>query len=186
MHVLVVGTGAIAAAHLPTWISWVRAIQPEADLRIVITRSATRFVSAEALRVLGDCEVVVDQWESVPRHYRAFHVETAEWADVTLVYPATMAFLTRFSIGMTDTPALLTLQCSEKPVVIAPSLPSGTAGSPIVAQHLATLQERKHVTVLPTVSGFSVGTGERTPGAPVPFQQAWKEVERVWKGTTSP
>ncbi|MCX4880360.1 flavoprotein [Streptomyces sp. NBC_00847] len=185
MHVLVVGTGAIAAAHLPTWISWVRAVQPEVDLRIMVTKSATRFVSAEALRVLGDCEVILDQWDCVPNHYRAFHVETAEWADATLVYPATMNFLTRFSIGMTDTPALLTLQCSEKPVVIAPSLPSGAAGSPLIAQHLTTLKERKHVTVLPTVSGFSVGTGERTPGAPVPFPQAWEELGQVWQRTVA-
>ncbi|PBC64023.1 hypothetical protein BKI49_09970 [Streptomyces sp. Tue6028] len=181
MHVLVVGTGAIAAAHLPTWISWVRTVHPEVQLRIVVTRNATRFVSTEALRVLGDCEVIEDQWESIPGHYRAFHVEIAEWADATLVYPATMNFLTRFSIGMTDTPALLALQCTEKPVVVAPSLPTGAAGSPPVTRHLATLEAARNVTVLPTVNGFSVGTGGKTPGAPVPFPQAWEELHTTWR-----
>ncbi|MFF1279600.1 flavoprotein [Streptomyces sp. NPDC058299] len=181
MKVLVVCTGAIAAAHLPTWISWTRAAHQGVELRIVVTKSAARFVSVEALRVLGDCEVILDQWESIPSHYRAFHVEITAWADAVLVYPATRNFLTRFSVGMTDTPALLALQCGKKPIVVAPSLPSGIVETPLLAQHLATLLEMEHVSVLPTVSGFSVGTGEDSPGAPVPFPQAWEELCRLWQ-----
>ncbi|MFF0783267.1 flavoprotein [Streptomyces sp. NPDC003720] len=173
---LLVGTGSIAVSSLPIWVSWARRSNPEVELKILLTRSATRFVSAEALRVLGGCEVIEDSWESLPKHYGAFHVEMAEWADSVLVYPATTNFVTKFAQCITDSPALLTVQCTEKPVVVAPSLPAGCAGNPYVTDLLSALDARKNVTVLPTVSGLSVGNGEDTPGAPSPFSAAWSVV----------
>ncbi|MBA4864770.1 hypothetical protein H1V43_26145 [Streptomyces sp. PSKA54] len=178
---LLIGTGAIAVSSLPVWVPWARKTNPEIELKILLTRSATRFVSDEALRILGKCEVIEDCWESLPKHYGAFHVEMAEWVDSVLVYPATTNFVSKFSQCITDSPALLTVQCTDKPVVVAPSLPAACVRNPYVMSHLSALGERDNVTVLPTVSGLSVGTGDETPGAPSPFSDAWSVISAAGK-----
>ncbi|MFD8953736.1 flavoprotein [Streptomyces xanthophaeus] len=182
-RLLLYGTGAIGVALLPAYVTWLRAVAPELELRILLTHSASRFVSDRALRVIGDCETRIDQWDAFDDRGGPPHLELAAWPDVVLVYPATTHFVSRFSLGLADTPGLLMLQCTRAPVVVAPSLPAGCVDNDVVNGHLAALATRRGVTVLPTSSGPSVATGTATPGAPAAFPEAWKEVQRIWPRT---
>lgn len=102
-RVLIVGTGALGVAFLPFWINWLGNAHPEDEIRVALTRSALRFVSADAIAVLSGKEVFIDDWSEfsgvdVP------HVELARWADLVLVHPATLHFVSRLALGITDTP----------------------------------------------------------------------------------
>lgn len=176
-RLLLVCTGAVHVALLPTWATWLRASYPALDVRTVITRSAERFVSRAALTAIGGGEVLLDAWPDGPQP-GALHVELAEWADAVAVYPATMNFVSRFALGITDTPVTLALQCTRAPVAIAPALPPGGQDSDAYKGHLATLETRGSVTLVPPVPGRSVTTGREDGAAPPPLPVVLDRLER--------
>ncbi|MFF8987685.1 flavoprotein [Streptomyces globisporus] len=171
-RILVVGTGALGVAFLPFWINWLGNSFPEMEKRVALTRSACRFVSPDAVAVLSGKEVFIDDWNAfsgvdVP------HVEIAEWADLILVHPATLNFVGRFALGVADTPLMVALQTTRALVGVAPSLPPGALGSPVVQGHLAALRERPGVVLAPTIPARSARTGEVEDGGSAPLNELY-------------
>ncbi|MFI6507785.1 flavoprotein [Streptosporangium sp. NPDC050855] len=165
-RLLVIGTGAIAAMYLPFWLNWLTTAYRDLEVQVVLTTSAERFVSAQALSVLVRREVVPDRWPEETRP-DALHVRLAEWSDSVVVYPACVNFISRLALGLADTPALLMLQCTSAPIAVAPSLPPGALDNPTLQRHLATLAERRNVVVSPVQAVPSLTTGRRdAAGAP--------------------
>ncbi|AWL87154.1 peptide terminal cysteine decarboxylase LxmD [Streptomyces globisporus] len=171
-RILVVGTGALGVAFLPFWINWLGNSFPDMEKRFALTRSACRFVSPDAVAVLSGKEVFIDDWNAfsgvdVP------HVDIAEWADLILVHPATLNFVGRFALGVADTPLMVALQTTRALVGVAPSLPPGALGSPVVQGHLAALRERPGVVLAPTIPARSARTGEVEDGGSAPLNELY-------------
>lgn len=157
-RLLLIGTGAVGVAFLPFWLHWLRTAYPDLDTRVLVTRSAERFVTRTALTVYGGRAVSSDEWPSEPE-VGARHVELAEWADAVAVYPCTLHFLARLALGLADTPAMLALQCTRAPVALAMSLPPGGWDSAATTAHRRALSERANVLVVPPRPGVSLTTG---------------------------
>ncbi|WP_407287374.1 flavoprotein [Streptomyces sp. BP-8] len=157
-RLVVVGTGSIGVMHLPFWLNWLRLAHPGIQTRAVVTRSATRFVTRQALTSVTGHPVREDVWPEEPEPV-GLHVELAEWAEAIAVYPATLHFVGRFALGLADTPTLLAAQCATVPVGIAPALPPGGAQSAAYMTHLKALEGRRNVVVAPPERGPSTGTG---------------------------
>ena len=72
-----------------------------ADVRIVMTRSATEFITPLTMQALSRHPVHLDllnpDTESVMGH-----IELARWADLILIAPASANFLARFASGHGD------------------------------------------------------------------------------------
>ncbi len=169
-RVLVVGTGALSVSFLPFWINWLGNTFPEMEKRVVLTRSARRFVSADAISALCARDVVTDDWnEAAPG--ATPHVDLARWPDLVLVHPATLHFLGRYALGLADTPLLCALQSTSALVGVAPSLPPGAQSKPVVRGHLEALRSRPGVVVAPTVPAVSASTGEREDGGAMPLSE---------------
>jgi phosphopantothenoylcysteine decarboxylase / phosphopantothenate---cysteine ligase len=175
-RLLIVGSGSVNVALLPFWVQWLTAGYPALRTRVVLTRTAERFVSRAALAALTHADVVPDAWPEEPTA-QARHVELAEWADAVAVYPATLHFLARYALGLADTPALLALQCTAAPVVVAPALPPGGWQSPAVTAHVAALNQRPNVVIAPPRPGPSVTTGRNDGWSPAPFPTALRFLE---------
>ncbi|MFF5439206.1 flavoprotein [Streptomyces achromogenes] len=173
-RLLLVITGSAAASGMPQWLTWIRAAYPELRLKVVMSPSARRFVTPLSLALRLDEEVAVDAWEECDR---ARHIEHAEWAEAALVYPATFHFTARLALGLADSPALLTLQCTEAPVAIAPSLPPGGLDSPAFRSHWAALAARPQVVLVPPVQGHSLTTGREDSWVPPPLPDALRRLE---------
>ncbi|WP_327190781.1 flavoprotein [Streptomyces xinghaiensis] len=169
-RLLVVGTGSVAAAHLPFWAGWLRGAHPHLATRFVLTRSAERFVTREALTAIGGAPVLRDRWPDEPQE-SAPHVDLAQWPQAVVVHPATFHCVARLALGLADTPVLLALQCTSAPVVVAPALPPGGAESPAYAEHLRRLAGRPGVTVVPPHPGRSTTSGRREAWAPAAFPE---------------
>ena len=168
-RLLYIGTGSLTVTHMPFWLNWLSIAYPDLKLRLVVTRSAERFVTRAALAPLaGGGEVLLDVWPERPAP-TALHVELAEWAEVVLVYPATLHYLARLAVGLADTPSLLAVQCTTAPVVVAPTLPPGAAASPVYRRHVAALAERPNVRVVPPVPAVSATTGRPDAAAAPPL-----------------
>ncbi|WP_369192349.1 flavoprotein [Streptomyces sp. R08] len=165
-NLLLVATGSISVAYLPASLTWLRLTYPQICTRVVVTRSAERFVSREALSAITGNEVYLDTWPQGSRS-EALHVEWGQWAHATVVFPATYHFVARLALGLADSPALLAVQCGRGFVGIAPALPPGGWESPAMAGHVAALRRRPRTVVADPLPARSWTTGRddawRTP-----------------------
>ncbi|MEV0583887.1 flavoprotein [Nonomuraea sp. NPDC050310] len=167
-RLLIVITGALSAAFIPGWLSWLRAGYPGLVVRPVATRSAQRFVTLDALSTLCGQPAVSDEW---PAHVgvEAPHVEMSNWPDAILVYPASLNFLARLALGLGDTPAMLALQCTPAYIGLAPSLPPHGLDSPAYLDHRAVLERRPNIVIAPPRPGLSISTGRHDASVAAPL-----------------
>jgi len=92
-----------------------------ADVRVIMTENATRFVTPLTLQALSANPVRVSLWDEA--HEAAMgHIELARWADAILIAPASADLLARLAAGMADD--LLSTLClaSEAPLLLAPAM----------------------------------------------------------------
>lgn len=174
-RLLVIITGSINAAFAPQWAALLRSLRPELELRIVVTPSAEHFVTRTAISVIGQTSAMLDEWDGKPRP-GSMHTALAKWAEAIVIYPATFHYIARLSLGLADTPSLLAAQCTQAPIVVAPSLPPDGWESPAFAEHLRRLSGRPNVSVITPLRGFSFTTGEDNGYHPPPFAQMLEEL----------
>ncbi|MFI2370943.1 flavoprotein [Streptomyces sp. NPDC018833] len=177
-RVLFVGTGAIGVMFMPMWVNWLRTAYPAVELRTMVTRSAERFVTRTALTAFAGDEVLRDVWPDEPE-VGARHVELAQWPDAVVVHPATFHFVSRLALGVADTPLMLALQCTQAPIAVAPALPPSGVESFAYRQHVAALEQRPNVTVVPPQPGFSVTTGRMDAAVATPLPEVVPALERL-------
>lgn len=164
-RLLLIASGSSAAVFLPFWMNWLSFSYRDLECQIVLTRSAQRFVTRQALTGLGPREVFEDSW-SEEAQTMALHTRLAQWPDAIAVYPATMHFISRLALGVADTPAMLALQCTNAPVGIAAALPPGGWDSAAMARHRKELSMRRNVALMAPVAGRSMTTGRHDGNQP--------------------
>lgn len=91
-----------------------------AEVRVVMTPNATRFVGAATFSGISGKPAIVDLWD--PSYPGEVHVELGRWADAIVVAPATASLLARAASGMADDALLATLSCARGPVIYAPAM----------------------------------------------------------------
>ncbi|MBK9284622.1 MAG: bifunctional phosphopantothenoylcysteine decarboxylase/phosphopantothenate--cysteine ligase CoaBC [Sphingobacteriaceae bacterium] len=141
-------TGGIAAykcAHL------VRLLKKQnAEVRVIITKSASDFVTAKTLSVLSGHEVISDFYSSI--NVWNNHVALAEWADLLLIAPLTANSLAKMANGQCDNVLLATyLSCRNK-CMVAPAMDLEMYKHPTTIENLKKLSVY-HVDIIPAESG---------------------------------
>nr|WP_244320258.1 MULTISPECIES: flavoprotein [Streptomyces] len=165
-RLLVVTTGSAFATGMPYWVDWLRLSYPELEIKLVLSRTAQRFVTRQALagRLHRHGEVLLDEWPE--NEATARHVELAEWAQGVVVYPATFHFTARLALGLADSPMLLACHCTRAPVAFAPALPPGGLESAAFQAHWAALATRPNIVLVPPRPGVSLTTGRSDAWVP--------------------
>ncbi|HZD18106.1 MAG TPA: bifunctional phosphopantothenoylcysteine decarboxylase/phosphopantothenate--cysteine ligase CoaBC [Actinomycetota bacterium] len=110
-----------------------------ASVRVVMTRSAERFVGPATFAALSDHRVYTDVFD-LPE--RVLHVELARSVDVVVVAPATANVIAKLASGVADDLLTSTLLETPAPLVLAPAMHSGMWEHPATQANLATLVER--------------------------------------------
>src|SRR5690625_4396161 len=154
-RLLLVASGAVSAMHMPFWLNWLEHGYPDLEVKLVLTRSAERFVSRESLGLLVENEALPDRWPETNGGEGALHIALKEWHDCALVFPACLNYLSRMAQGAADSPSLLALQCSSAPIVVAPSVPQGALDNPIVTANLDRLRLRPNLRLAPKIARAS-------------------------------
>ena len=110
-----------------------------ADVHVVMTASAARFVGADTFAALTGNPVHASLWEEPGT---VLHVQLAHEADVALVAPATAHTIAKLAHGMADDLLSATLLEADVPLVIAPAMHTGMWQHPATRGNVATLEER--------------------------------------------
>ena len=165
--VVVLGvTGSIAAFKTPHIVS--RLASLGANVIVVMTENATRFVAPLTFETLSGNEVVVSMWpetkvgvaeleEAVSGTDRLRHVALAEAADLAIVAPATANIIGKMVGGIADDFLSTELMAMTCPVLVAPAMNVNMLESDAVTENLATLRERGVVIVEPEEGRLASG-----------------------------
>lgn len=145
-------TGSIAAYKA---VGLLRSLMREgATVDVVMTQSATKFVTPLTFEVLSGRPVSTDLFEA---HQEMKHLSLPEQADAVLVAPVTANFLAKAAVGIGDdllSTMLLTAQC---PLVFAPAMDGGMWNHQTVVDHVRTLRARGVLVVEPEEGSLASG-----------------------------
>jgi phosphopantothenoylcysteine decarboxylase/phosphopantothenate--cysteine ligase len=159
--VLVCVTGGIAAYKVPFVVRSLAELG--ADVRVVMTRSAARFVGEQTFAALSGNDVYTDMFgERGGRGGSVPHVELARSADLVVVAPATANSLAKMALGLADDlfgNVMLTVRC---PVLVAPAMHTEMWEHDATQEHMATLRARGVHVVGPESGALS--SGDTGPG----------------------
>lgn len=176
-NLVLISTGSISSMYLPAWLHWLGAAAPEIKTRVILTKNAIGFVGMDALGAFSELPVEVDEWGPSPRS--AKHVELSDWADAYVIHPATMNFVSRLSSGLCDSPALLSIQGSRAPVVVAASAPPGFTSGYVWPRYVAELGQRPNIHLLAPEEGVSAGDQSREGSPPKAFPTVLEYLDRL-------
>lgn len=174
-RVALVLTGSAMTQVMPYWIDWARMSAPDTDFRVVARDSVYRFVTRHSLESRLRGRVVADRWED---EILAAHVELAEWADLILIYPATLDYASHLAHGITDSPSLLAALSTPARVCIAPALPPRSRGNAIVETTLELLRGPANFTLIDPVPGPSESSDSALAWVPPPFPAVLRRLEQ--------
>ncbi len=156
-RVLVGVTGGIAAYKAAYLVRLL--VQAGAQVQVVMTPSATRFVGPATFEALTGRPVPLDVFEHPER---VMHVRLAHEADLAIVAPATANTLAKLALGLAGDLLSSTLLEARCPLVVAPAMHTGMLENPATSEHLRTLAGRG-ATIVGPASG-ALAAGDEGPG----------------------
>ncbi len=165
-NVVLCVTGGIAAYKAADLTSKLR--HEGATVKVLMTESATKFISPMTFETLSSNRVVVDVFD---RNFvfEVEHVALAKAADVFVIAPATANVIAKIAHGIADDMVTTTLLATKAPVVVAPAMNTGMFDNPVTQENLSTLRRRGVHIVEPASGRLACGdTGRgKLPDTPV-------------------
>jgi phosphopantothenoylcysteine decarboxylase/phosphopantothenate--cysteine ligase len=118
-RVLLGVTGGIAAYKSPDLVR--RLIERGADVQVVMTAAAQRFVSPMTFQAVSGRPTRSDLWDSAAEAAMG-HIELARWAQIVLIAPASADFIARLAAGRADDLLCTLCMATEAPIMLAPAM----------------------------------------------------------------
>ena len=147
-------TGSIAAYKAVELLRLLRA--EGADVAVMLTPSATRFVGALSFAALSRHPVETDVLELLPDG-RIGHIVVADSADAIVVAPATAHWLSTMANGMPGDVVTATCLATSAPVVVAPAMDGDMWTHPATRANVARLREYGYTLVEPESGPLASG-----------------------------
>ena len=147
-------TGSIAAYKAADIAS--KLTQAEAEVRVVMTQPATRFISPLTLSTISHRPVVTSMWQ-LETEFSTEHVALAEAADVVVIAPATANIIAHLAAGMADDMLSCIVLATRALVILAPAMNVNMFQNAITQQNLAKLKARGFVIVGPEYGRLASG-----------------------------
>lgn len=176
---IIVGvTGGIAAYKACTLVS--RLAQAGAQVTVLMTDAATKFVTPLTFQALSGRPVYTSAWEHI-ESADPQHISLARAAHLAIVAPCTMDTLARLACGRADDMVCLILSAIDRrhvPVLLSPSMNAAMWEQPATQRNLATLRSDGYQIVEPD-SGWQACRTEGKGRLPEPEQLLAAVVERL-------
>lgn len=136
--VLVGVSGGIAAYKACDLVS--KLTQQGADVRVMLTENATKFVSPLTFQALSRNPVYIDTFlEQDPK--KIAHIDVADWADIAIIAPATANTIGKIAHGIGDDMLSTTLLATRAETYIAPAMNVNMYNNPAVIRNMKQLEK---------------------------------------------
>lgn len=123
-----------------------------ADVKVIMTTSATKFVTPLTFSALSGHDVFADLWMSnqdTKSGIGTRHIDIAHWADVLLIAPASANTIAKLTAGLADNSLTVVALACTKPVILAPTMDADMFLSEITQKNIAKLRERGYFIIPP-------------------------------------
>src|SRR5438132_5869569 len=118
-RILIGVTGGIAAYKAAELVRLF--VKAEAEVRVVMTPAATRFVAPLTFQALSQHPVALDTFD-LTQEATIGHIELADWAELFVVAPASADAIGRLALGLAnDILTTVALAC-QAPLLVAPAM----------------------------------------------------------------
>ena len=153
-------TGGIAAYKMANVASALR--KTGAEVHVIMTEHATRFIAPLTFETLTNHRCVVDTFAR-DFQYDVAHVSLAKAADLILIAPATANVIAKLAHGIADDMLTTTVLAARCPKLVAPAMNTGMLENPVTQDNLQTLR-RYGFEIIEPASGLlacqDVGSGK--------------------------
>lgn len=149
-RVLLGVTGSIAAYKSALLVRLLK--KAGADVQVLMTPDAERFISALTLGTLSEREVLTEIFPDNEDGSWTKHVELGLWADLFVVAPATAQTVAKLAHGFSDSMLTATALSARCPAMVCPAMDLDMYRHPATQRNLDLLREYGH-TVMPAAHG---------------------------------
>ncbi|MBX2850414.1 MAG: phosphopantothenoylcysteine decarboxylase [Phycisphaeraceae bacterium] len=138
--ILIALSGGIACYKTATLVS--RLVQRGAEVRVIMTDAATRFITPLTLQSLSGHPVLTSIWQHDDRP-DSQHVGLARWCDVLAIAPCSADMIAKLAHGLTPDIVSLTASAlpADTPLLLAPAMNADMWASPVCQRNLTLLRE---------------------------------------------
>ena len=126
-----------------------------ADVRVIMTRAATSFVTPLTFREITGQPVAETMWGEP--HHHVEHIALAEFAELFLVAPATANFIAKAAAGIADDMLTTSILATRAARYIAPAMNTGMWENPVTQENVARLASRGVHIIPPGVGQLACG-----------------------------
>ena len=155
---VVLGVAGGVAAYKSVFLAR-RLSEAGAEVRVVMTSAATRFVGPQSFAAVTGHQPVTELFDNPSV---SPHTDLAHWADLVIIAPATAATISRLANGLSDEVLSATLLATRAPVLVAPAMHTEMWEHPATQRNMALLESDGHHIVGPVggpLAGGDVGMG---------------------------
>ncbi|HLS60158.1 MAG TPA: bifunctional phosphopantothenoylcysteine decarboxylase/phosphopantothenate--cysteine ligase CoaBC [Virgibacillus sp.] len=131
-------TGGIAAYKACDLTS--KLTQQGAEVRVMMTESATQFVSPLTFQAISRNPVYTDTFDEKDPEKIA-HIDLADWADIAIIAPATANIIAKMANGIADDMISTTLLATQATIYIAPAMNVHMYAHPAVIKNMKRLED---------------------------------------------
>ncbi|MEP0547194.1 MAG: bifunctional phosphopantothenoylcysteine decarboxylase/phosphopantothenate--cysteine ligase CoaBC [Rhodothermales bacterium] len=137
-NILLGVTGSIAAYKAAELVRLLK--KAGAEVQVLMTRDAARFIPPLTLGTLSEREVLTEIFPENEAGSWTKHVHLGLWADLFLVAPATATTLSKLAAGVCDSMLTAVALSARCPLVVAPAMDHDMMLHPATQRNLATLR----------------------------------------------
>jgi len=110
------------------------------EVRVVMTPSASEFISPLTMRALTGHPVVTDFWNG-SESAGMDHIAIADWADAYVIAPATANIIAKLAMGFADSVVTAIALATKAPLVLAPAMNVNMLTHPKTQENIETLKK---------------------------------------------
>lgn len=148
-------TGSIAVFKAASWVHAL--VKEEAQVTVIMTRAATRFVSELTFEALAGNPVHVEMFGDSAQTTMA-HISLARDSDLLVIAPATANTIARLANGLADDLlATSVLAASGKPVIVCPAMNSHMYEHRATQDNLGRLRKLGYTVIEPDTGRLACG-----------------------------
>lgn len=147
-------SGGIAAYKALDIVSALR--KKDIDVRVIMTESATKFVTPLTFQSLSQNMVTTDMFAE-PKAFEIQHISLAKRADVFLVAPATANIIGKVANGIADDMLSTTIMATKAKVIFAPAMNTNMYENKIVQSNIEKLKNLGYEFIEPASGRLACG-----------------------------
>ncbi len=126
------------------------------DVRVIMTKNATEFVTPLTFETLSNNKVVTTTFEK-DREFEVEHISYAKLASAFVIAPATANVIAKLAEGICDDMLTTTVCATKAPVYVCPAMNTNMYLNPVTQGNIQKLKDLGYIFIEPTEGRLACG-----------------------------